>query len=206
VASWRAAISKVIEVLGFEMCRANNDVWMRKGFNKAGENGEYVLVNSDDLLIVARNPGEIAAQIDQHFKLNDGSIKAPESYLGADMGKFTLPDELEVWFMSSESYVKEAIKNVEGWMKTRAPKGSKWVGLKTKVSGCFPSNWVPEMDVSPLLKDKNASWFQQQIGVLCWMVELGRIDILPEVSMLAAFSCAPRQGHLDAVLHLFVLK
>lgn len=35
------------------------------------------------------------------------------------------------------------------------------------------------------------------------MVELGRIDILPELSMLAIFSCAPRQGHLDAVLHLF---
>jgi hypothetical protein len=35
------------------------------------------------------------------------------------------------------------------------------------------------------------------------MVELGWIDILPEVSMLAAFSCAPRQGHFDAVLHLF---
>jgi len=35
------------------------------------------------------------------------------------------------------------------------------------------------------------------------MVELGRIDILTEVSMLAAFSAAPRQGHLLAVLHLY---
>ncbi len=53
-ASWRAAISKVIEGLGFKMCRADNDVWMRKGFNKAGEKvWEYVLVYSDDLLIVA---------------------------------------------------------------------------------------------------------------------------------------------------------
>ena len=65
-ASWRSAISKVIQGLGFEMCRADNDVWMRKGFNKAGEKvWEYVLIYSDDLLIVARNPGEIAAQVDQ---------------------------------------------------------------------------------------------------------------------------------------------
>jgi hypothetical protein len=129
VALWRAAISKVIEGLGFEMCRADNDVWMRKGFNKASEKvWEYVLVYSDDLLIVARNPGEIAAQIDQHFKLKDGSIKEPKSYLGADIGKFTLLDESEVWFMSSESHVREAIKNVEGWMKKHASKGSKWVG------------------------------------------------------------------------------
>jgi hypothetical protein len=114
-----------------------------------------------------------------------------------------LPDESEAWFMGSENYVKEAIKNVESWMKKRAPKGSKWVGLKTKVSGCFPSGWSPETDVSPLLKDEDASWFQQQVGVLRWMIELGRIEISAEVSMLAAFSCAPRQGHLDAVLHLF---
>ena len=55
------------------MCRADNDVWMRKGFNKAGEKvWEYVLIYSDDLLIVARNPGEIVAQVDQHFKLKEG--------------------------------------------------------------------------------------------------------------------------------------
>jgi hypothetical protein len=36
-ASWRATISKVIEGLGFTMCKADNDVWMRKGVNSAGE-------------------------------------------------------------------------------------------------------------------------------------------------------------------------
>jgi hypothetical protein len=34
-------------------------------------------------------------------------------------------------------------------------------------------------------------------------VELARIDIATEVSMLAAYSAAPRQGHLAAVLHVF---
>jgi hypothetical protein len=53
-ASWRATISKVIEGLGFQMCKADNDVWMRKGFNSAGEKvDEYLLVYSDDLLAVA---------------------------------------------------------------------------------------------------------------------------------------------------------
>ena len=50
-ASWRATISGIIEGLNFEMCRADNDVWMRKGVNAAGEDvWEYVLVYSDDLL------------------------------------------------------------------------------------------------------------------------------------------------------------
>ena len=43
----------------------------------------------------------------------------------------------------------------------------------------------------------------QQIGVLQWLAELGRLDIATGVSMLAAFSACPRQGHLAAVLHLY---
>ena len=35
------------------------------------------------------------------------------------------------------------------------------------------------------------------------MCELGRIDLGCEVSMLSAFSAAPRQGHLLGVVHLF---
>jgi hypothetical protein len=34
-------------------------------------------------------------------------------------------------------------------------------------------------------------------------VELGRINVATEVSMLAAFSAAPRQGHLAAILHVY---
>jgi hypothetical protein len=34
-------------------------------------------------------------------------------------------------------------------------------------------------------------------------VELGRIDICGEVSMMAAYCAAPRVGHLDAILHMF---
>jgi hypothetical protein len=35
------------------------------------------------------------------------------------------------------------------------------------------------------------------------MVELGRLDICTEVSMLAAHSACPREGHLAAVIHLY---
>ena len=35
------------------------------------------------------------------------------------------------------------------------------------------------------------------------MVELGRIDIITEVSMLASQISLPREGHLEAVFHIF---
>jgi hypothetical protein len=75
--------------------------------------------------------------------------------------------------------------------------------LKTRVSAVLPSGYKPELDVSDELNDKDHSFYQQQIGVLRWMVELGRFDIATEVSMLAAHTALPRQGHLAAVLHLY---
>jgi hypothetical protein len=35
-----------------------------------------------------------------------------------------------------------------------------------------------------------------------WMVELGRIDIATEVSMLSSYLACPRKGHLENALHV----
>jgi len=43
----------------------------------------------------------------------------------------------------------------------------------------------------------------QLIGILRWLVELGRIDICVEVSMMSSYNCMPRVTHLYAVLHIF---
>ena len=197
-ASWRATISGIIEGLGFKMCRADNDVWMRPGENSKGDKVyEYVLVYSDDLLIIAMNPMEIAAHIDQHCKLKTDSVKRPDQYLGANIGVLGLANGRDSWYMSSEAYCKAAIQNVEAWLQKRKER------LPTRTACVFPSGWKPETDVTPELNDTDTSYYQQQVGVLRWMVELGRLDICTEVSMLAAFSACPRQGHLAAILHLF---
>ena len=41
------------------------------------------------------------------------------------------------------------------------------------------------------------------IGILRWACELGRLDILSEVSSLSTHMCAPREGHLDAIYQIF---
>ncbi len=53
------------------------------------------------------------------------------------------------------------------------------------------------------MDEENASYFQQQIGALRWLVELGKGDIMREVSALAAHTALPREGHLGAVLCLY---
>jgi hypothetical protein len=68
----------------------------------------------------------------------------------------------------------------------------------------FPLNYRPEPDTTPELTPDQASFYQSQIGVLRWCVELGRVDIITEVvSELASYLALPRQGHLEAVFHLF---
>jgi hypothetical protein len=59
------------------------------------------------------------------------------------------------------------------------------------------------LDVSEELNDDLYSYYNSLIGVLRWAVELGRIEIAVEVSMLASHLACPRVRHLDAVLHVF---
>jgi hypothetical protein len=47
-----------------------------------------------------------------------------------------------------------------------------------------------------------ANFYQSHIGILRWCVELGRIDIITEVSMLSTYFCLPREGHLEYFFHV----
>ena len=66
----------------------------------------------------------------------------------------------------------------------------------------FPLGYEPCMDVSPLLLPEEAFYFQTIIGVMRWMVELGRIYIAVKVSQLSSLLATPRQGHLVNALHI----
>ena len=65
-----------------------------------------------------------------------------------------------------------------------------------------PIGCEPELDVSRELNPDEASYYQTIIGVMRWMVELGRIDIGIEVSNLSSFLAYPRKGHVEAALHI----
>jgi hypothetical protein len=67
----------------------------------------------------------------------------------------------------------------------------------------WPNGYDIDSDVSPELSAKDASFFQSQVGILHWMVELGRVDMITEVSLLASQLALPREGHLDAMVHVF---
>jgi hypothetical protein len=64
--------------------------------------------------------------------------------------------------------------------------------LMKKASGQFAGGYKPELDESPKLDPTRANFYQSQIGIMRWCVELGRIDIITEVSMFFTYICLPR--------------
>jgi hypothetical protein len=59
------------------------------------------------------------------------------------------------------------------------------------------------MDVSPFLNPEKANYYQSKLGILCWIIELGHIDIATEVSLLAAHNTMPHKGHLMSVFRVY---
>ena len=61
----------------------------------------------------------------------------------------------------------------------------------------------PELDTSEELGPDDLKVFQTLIGVLQWVVSLGRWDIQTAVMTLSKFRAAPRVGHLDRAKRIF---
>ena len=65
------------------------------------------------------------------------------------------------------------------------------------------NGYRPEIDVSPELEGAEASYFHSLIGVLHWIVELGRADIYVEVLIMSLHLALPRQGHMKELYRMF---
>jgi hypothetical protein len=82
-------------------------------------------------------------------------------------------------------YVKRAIADVEHELAQVDEH------LPTKVTTPLSSGHRPELDTSPELDAKLSNYFQRLIGVMRWMCELGRIDILHAVVLFSRFLVNP---------------
>jgi len=71
---------------------------------------EYALCYVDDILIISHNPQEAMDYLSSKYKLKEGSVKEPDSYLGADIRKWSVEGSDDPtktrWAMSSDTYIK----------------------------------------------------------------------------------------------------
>eukprot|EP00970_Alexandrium_tamarense_P015737 scaffold5464_cov222-Alexandrium_tamarense.AAC.1 len=101
--------------------------------------------------------------------------------------------------MSPSKYVQESVSNCVKHVKEKL---GQHFSVPHSAPNPFPIDYSPGEDVTEELGDDEATYFQQVVGVLRWMVEVGRIDINTEVSLLSQHLALPRVGHLQAALHI----
>ena len=58
-------------------------------------------------------------------------------------------------------------------------------------------SFVPELDGTEELGSDGIQFYQEMIGMLRWATELGRKDILHEVSILLQYQAALRERHME---------
>ena len=203
-ASFRSFLAEHLHSMDYRPSLADPDVWMRPAIkpDSKQEYWEYVLTYVDDILAISSNPLATMKQIQSKFKLKNDKIAHPTDYLGAVLGKMKSNETgAEFWTQSSDKYVAASIKNVETKLKSLGR--NSLVSSRRDCRSPMPSGYRPELDTTAELKIDGHRYYQELIGVLRWAVELGRIDILLEVSMLSSYLACPREGHLEAVFHIF---
>ena len=65
------------------------------------------------------------------------------------------------------------------------------------------TSYSPELGITPELISTDAAYYQSVVGILRQIVELGRVDICLEVSLISYHLALPREGHLDKLFHIF---
>ena len=169
--------------LGFTARTTDGDFYYRRNQKPNGEPYyEYLLVYVDDVLAISHDPNAIMEKIGMRFEIKNDEWGPPTRYLGADVEKFTLPDGSTAWSLLSNSYVAAAVQTVRDLL---AEDGRDLKGGKRLHKGSLPSNYQPELDVTDECDPEHVSRYQQLIGILRWAVELGRIDIHIEVTLMS---------------------
>ena len=199
---FRNHLCSCMEFLNFKSCLADPNVWMRPAIKSDGNTYyEYILLYVDNALVVSENAESILQnELRRYFLLEEESIGPPTVYLGGRVCKEQLVNGVWAWSFSSSQYVPSAIKNVEEYVGR--PKNSH-LKIPSKAETPLMTSYRPELDVSPELMPRDSTYYQSLIGILQWIVELGRINICLEVLMMSSHLAMPRKGHLDQVLHIF---
>ena len=169
--------------MGYKSCKADTDLWfnpeviLSDGFDYYSCILRYV----DNILCIHHDSMAVLNKLDKNFKLMLGSIGDLDMYLGAILWRITLRNCVVAWVMSPSKYVRESAKNCTKYVKDNFPGN---YTLPARSENPFVMEHEAVMDTCKALDLAEASYFQSIIGIMRWMVEIGRIDIVTEVSLL----------------------
>jgi hypothetical protein len=159
-------------------------VWIRLAADK--KSYEYICTHLDDFMIVSSDAQSAMDALKETYTIK--SEGPPDYYLGNHYKK----DKKGRWCFGCKRYLTEAIVRVQSMF-----------GMLSKHSTPLPAGDHPEMDDSPLCSDDGHRKFQMLMGMLNWVVTIGRLDVAHATMSLSRFAACPREGHLVRALRVF---
>ena len=158
---------------------------------------KYILCYVDNVMYISHNLQKPMKRIQENFKLKDNKIEPPDVYLGATLFKIKCDSGKYCCTIYPEQYVKAAVTSVE---EVLARSGKR---LLSKCVTLLLRNFSPWLEDSPELMEDGVQQYQELIGQLRWVVDIGRLEILLETSLLSRYLDKPRVGHFKQAFHIF---
>ena len=173
------------------MTQSDNHLYMKAATRPDGTKYySYLVVYVDDILCCYHDPDLTMKRINGDFRRKGDIIEDPHMYLGNNVRKWNYTDRdgsnSECWALGSKTCVAEAMRICDKLMKEHDLTFS---STKRNRRGTPFSNnlYGPELDSSNYCSYDTMTVFQNLIGVLRWICELGGIDIVYETSVLSQY-------------------
>ena len=143
----------------------------------------------DNFLITGFGILDVLAELKKTYTITGG--KMPNQHLGMSLKRHPNIQYIEI---GSHQYVTNNLVKVK-----------EILGITTlkKVKKPTPSTFESEMENSKLLDAPNVKKFQMLIGIVNWLVNIGRSDIAFAVNQLSRINAAPREGHMELAQRIF---
>ena len=182
---WHEHLADSLRAMGFNMAKAEDDIWMRR----KGKKYEYVASYVDDLCIVAKQPELIIQHLQDICKYKLKGTGPIKYHLGCD---YFFDDDDNLCY-APRKYIGKLIEDY------------------THIFGHKPKQYWspleqgdhPETDTSEELDENGTKQYQSMIGSLQWAISLGRFDISTAVMSLSSFRASPRKGHLQRAKRIY---
>ena len=91
----------------------------------------------------------------------------------------------------SDSYCAALVNNIESVLERKG------LRLPKRCITPLKDGYRPETDCTGELKKDGVQFYQEIVGSLRWAIEIGKIDILLETSLMSSHLALPREGHLE---------
>ena len=162
--------------MGYTPCFDDPYLWMKPMIHPDDKElyYAYILCYVDEILSISHDAESLLKRLDKYSKLNPSYLKYPYIYLGANLKRIQLKNGLWAWSVSPSRYMHQSVKNVEKYIVENL--GEIWK-FPSSAYNPFTIGYSPDIDEYPELDSFLASYYQSHIGILRWMVELGRVEI-----------------------------